>query len=89
MSCRQGSVEPYTLVEGPGAWYGKDYQHNIEEWAIRVTAEHIAELEGAIARVLNNKTITQDGNYLNIVSDNLLHAAGCGQRHLHVPDLAL
>eukprot|EP00775_Hariotina_reticulata_P009087 gene9087-9257_t len=61
-----GSVEPYTLVESPAAWYGRDYQDDFGSWAVRVTPEHIKELEQSIARVLSNKTISQNGNYLNI-----------------------
>jgi hypothetical protein len=61
-------VEPYTLVEGPEAWYGRDYQNNIDQWAITLSETHIAELDAAIARVLANKTITQEGNYLHLVS---------------------
>ncbi|WIA22176.1 hypothetical protein OEZ85_004510 [Tetradesmus obliquus] len=65
---RQGSVEPYTLVEGPEAWYGRDYQHNIDQWAITLSETHIAELDAAIERVLANKTITQEGNYLHLIN---------------------
>jgi hypothetical protein len=66
--CRQGSVEPYTLVDSPAAWYGRQYQDNIDEWAIQLSPQQITELEAAVAKVLANKTITQDGNYLNMVS---------------------
>jgi hypothetical protein len=69
---RQGSVEPYTLVEGPEAWYGVDYQNNIDQWAITLSETHIAELDAAIERVLANKTIKQEGNYLHLVRVSLL-----------------
>jgi hypothetical protein len=69
---RQGSVEPYTLVEGPEAWYGVDYQNNIDQWAITLSETHIAELDAAIERVLDNKTIKQEGNYLHLVRSSLL-----------------
>lgn len=64
---RQGSVEPYSLVEGPEAWHGQQYQDNIDQWALTLTQQHFAELEAAIAQVLGNKTITQEGNYLHLV----------------------
>lgn len=66
--CRQGAVEPYTLIDSPAAWYGKDYQHTFDEWALQLSPQHIAELDAAVAHVLANKTIVQEGNYLNLVS---------------------
>lgn len=64
---RQGSVEPYTLVEGPGTWYAADYQHNIDEWAVTLTPAHVAELNAAVAAVLASNKVTRQGNYLNLV----------------------
>lgn len=64
---RQGSVQPYTLVEGPQAWFGKDYQDTFDEWAIRITPEHISELEAAIEGVLSKGVVQQEGNHLNLV----------------------
>jgi len=65
---RQGSVEPYTLVDSPAAWHGRDYQDRFDEWALQFTPQHIAELDAAVAHVLANKTIVPEGNYLNLVS---------------------
>lgn len=67
---RQGSVEPYTLVDSPAAWYGRDYQTRFDEWALQLTPQHIAELDAAVAHVLANKTIVQEGNYLNLVRNH-------------------
>jgi hypothetical protein len=64
---RQGSVEPYTLVDTPAAWYGKDYQDRFGEWALQLTPQHVAELDAAVAQVLASKTIVQEANYLNLV----------------------
>jgi hypothetical protein len=64
---RQGSVEPYTLIDSPAAWRGQDYQDSFDEWALQLTPQHIAELDAAVAAVLANKTIVQDGNYANLV----------------------
>lgn len=72
--CRQGSVEPYTLVDSPAAWHGRDYQDRFDEWALQLTPQHIAELDAAVAHVLANKTIVPEGNYLNLVSGLTLRA---------------
>jgi hypothetical protein len=44
---RQGAVEPFTLVEGPEAWYAKDYRGK-SDWVTELTPTHIAELDAAI-----------------------------------------
>lgn len=60
-------MEPYTLVEGPAAWYGADYQHAVQQWAVQLQPTHIAELEAAVAALLAGKVV-QDGNQLRMVS---------------------
>ncbi|GBF87480.1 taurine catabolism dioxygenase [Raphidocelis subcapitata] len=48
---RQGSVEPFTLLEGPGTWYVKDFK-GPGDWVTQLTPEHVAELEAAVQGVL-------------------------------------
>lgn len=64
---KQGAAEPYTLIDSPAAWHGRDYQDRFDEWALQLTDQHIAELDDAVAAVLANKTIVQEGNYLNLL----------------------
>jgi hypothetical protein len=44
---RQGSVEPFTLVEGPEAWYAADYRGK-EDHITTLTPQHVAELDAAV-----------------------------------------
>lgn len=43
----QGEVEPFTLVEGPDAWYAKDYRGR-EDWINVLNDTHIMELDAAV-----------------------------------------
>src|SRR3954447_4374316 len=36
-------------IEGPSAWVGADMRQRESEWAYRLSAAHIAELEAALA----------------------------------------
>lgn len=47
---RQGSVEPFTLVEGPDAWYADQYRGRTD-WAFHLTDAHVAELTAAVKNV--------------------------------------
>jgi len=40
-ACRMGSVEPFTIIEGPEAWYAKDYTGRAD-WINHLTPQHIA-----------------------------------------------
>lgn len=62
-------------MDSPAAWYGRDYQDRFDEWALQLTPQHIAELDAAVKHVLANKTIVQEGNYLNLVSPGAAAAA--------------
>lgn len=48
--CRRGSVEPFTLIEGPEAWYASEYNGR-SDWINHLTQQHIAELDAAITGV--------------------------------------
>ncbi|KIZ05655.1 hypothetical protein MNEG_2302 [Monoraphidium neglectum] len=50
---RQGSVEPFTLVEGPEAWYAKDYRGR-SDWVTVLSPTHIAELDAAVQGILRS-----------------------------------
>lgn len=52
-STRQGSVEPFTIVDGPEAWYAKDYKGRTE-WITELTPTHIAELDAAVEGVIRS-----------------------------------
>jgi len=43
-----GSVEPGTLIEGPEAWYAKDYQGR-SDWINHLTEQHVAGMTGGLA----------------------------------------
>ena len=43
----QGNVKPFTPVEGPAAWYAKDYK-NDDSWIYRLTDGDIKEVEAAL-----------------------------------------
>lgn len=49
--CRQGSVEPFTLVEGPEAWYADEYR-NRSDWITTLSPQHIAELDAAVGGIM-------------------------------------
>ena len=44
---RQGNVEPFTLVEGPEAWYADEYRGR-DDWVTVLSPAHIAELDAAV-----------------------------------------
>lgn len=50
-SSRQGSVEPFTLVEGPEAWTAAEYR-NRSDWITTLSPTHVAELDAAVQGVL-------------------------------------
>ena len=43
----QGNVKPFTPVEGPAAWYAKDYKNDVS-WIYRLTDGDIKEVEAAL-----------------------------------------
>ena len=47
---RQGSAVLGTVIEGPDAWYAKDYV-GTERHIYRLTPDDIAELDAAVAAV--------------------------------------
>lgn len=47
---RQGSVEPFTIVEGPEAWRAAEYRGR-DDWVTVLSPAHIAELDAAIQGV--------------------------------------
>jgi hypothetical protein len=51
---RQGSVEPFTLVEGPDAWYAAQYRDNQAQWVTELSAAHVAELDAAVEAVVRS-----------------------------------
>lgn len=48
---RMGAVEPFTLVEGPEAWYAADYKGRTD-WINNLTAQHIQELDAAVSGIM-------------------------------------
>ena len=46
--CRQGSVIPFTPIQGPDAWYAKDYVQS-DKYTYKLTTADIDELDTAIA----------------------------------------
>lgn len=52
MSCSNANVHPFTQVVGPSAWYADQYRNSTEH-IYNLTAEDIAELDTAVAAVLN------------------------------------
>jgi hypothetical protein len=67
---RQGSATPYTLIEGPCAWYGRDYtsEEQQQQFVIHLTPAHIQELDAALEQVLASGLVQQQGDYLRFVS---------------------
>ncbi|WIA23850.1 hypothetical protein OEZ85_013508 [Tetradesmus obliquus] len=47
---RMGSVEPFSIIEGPEAWTAEQYKHR-SDWINVLSPQHIAELDAAIAGV--------------------------------------
>ena len=47
---RQGSAVPGTLIEGPDAWYAKDYA-GTEKHIYRLSEQDLVELDAAVASV--------------------------------------
>lgn len=52
-------MEPFTLIEGPDAWYAKDYAA-LEDHMLHLTEQHLAELDKAIEAVLSSGKPIQD-----------------------------
>jgi hypothetical protein len=46
-----GSVEPFTLIEGPEAWTAADYTGRTD-WINQLSQQHISELDAAISGVV-------------------------------------
>lgn len=46
-----GSIEPFTLIEGPEAWTAADYRGRTD-WINNLTEQHISELDAAISGVV-------------------------------------
>ncbi len=53
---RAPNIIPYTVVEGPEAWYVKDYA-DIGKHAYRFTEQDIAEIDAALAGIPDDKRI--------------------------------
>ncbi len=53
-------MEPFTLIEGPDAWYAKDYAV-LEDHMLHLTEQHLAELDKAIEAVLSSGKPIQVG----------------------------
>lgn len=48
---RMGTVEPFTLIEGPEAWYAADYKGRTD-WINHLSAQHIQELDAAVSGIM-------------------------------------
>jgi hypothetical protein len=61
---------PYTLIEGPCAWYGRDYtsEQQQQQFVLQLTPVHIQELDAALEQVLASGLVQQQGDYLRFVS---------------------
>ncbi|GLC60278.1 hypothetical protein PLESTB_001593600 [Pleodorina starrii] len=73
--CRQGSVVPFTLIEGRDAWTAADYPV-LEDHMLHLTPEHVAELDAAVEAVLASGKRLQDVSDLDLptLSGPLLEA---------------
>lgn len=50
-SCRMGSIEPFTIIEGPEAWTAADYKGRTD-WINNLSEQHVRELDAAISGVI-------------------------------------
>lgn len=48
---KQGQVVPFTVIEGPSAWIGKDIQRQPDSYIYHLTEADIKELEDATEKV--------------------------------------
>eukprot|EP00775_Hariotina_reticulata_P003159 gene3159-3437_t len=62
--CRQGSVVPYTLIEGPDAWYGQQQRQQPQQWLHELTGPELEELEAAVEAVSRRLQLRIQNNYL-------------------------
>lgn len=46
-----GSIEPFTIVEGPEAWTAADYKGRTD-WMNNLSEQHVRELDAAISGVI-------------------------------------
>lgn len=86
---RMGSVEPFTLIEGPEAWTAADYTGRTD-WINQLSQQHISELDAAISGVVAKgikdrdiHTVTKAdfplptlGPYLEAVRDEVVSGRG-------------
>eukprot|EP00879_Flechtneria_rotunda_P008142 GHRR01008527.1.p1 GENE.GHRR01008527.1~~GHRR01008527.1.p1 ORF type:complete len:362 (+),score=138.84 GHRR01008527.1:379-1464(+) len=87
MACRQGAVEPYTLIEGPEAWYADQYKGR-SDWINHLSEQHIAELDAAVSGVqakgiIKIQAVTKAdfllptlGPYLEAIRDEVVRGRG-------------
>ena len=73
-------MEPYTIVEDPGAWYADQYR-NKDSWITQLTEKHVEELDAAVG------AIQQKGNIPIEVRGMVPH--GRSKRQFAAIDLTL
>lgn len=64
-----GSVQPFTVIEGPEAWTASQYR-NRSDWIDVLTPQHVAELDAAVAGVERSG-----------VASAQIHVSSCGIKH--------
>lgn len=61
-----GTAEPFSIIEGPQYWFAKDYKDSTEH-ITRLTPAHVAELDAAVAKILDSGIVEVEGNYVQPV----------------------
>ena len=66
-------IQQFKKVEGPAAWYGRDFEHN-DEWIYHLSSKDIQELDHAIT------AFHQNGRQLNELQYNDIPLPYLGQQ---------
>jgi hypothetical protein len=73
LHARQGSVKPYTRIEGPDAWYATQYEPDqggqAQPWLHRLTPEEVGELDAAVEGLLSSGLVVQEGDRVTLVGE--------------------
>jgi hypothetical protein len=54
-----GSIEPFTIIEGPEAWTAADYKGRTD-WINYLSEQHIHELDAAVSGVIAKGVADRD-----------------------------
>ena len=62
-------MEPYTLIEGPEAWYSTEYLQGPKKdsWVHQLSPAEVSELDNALQQLIASGLVKHEGNLLKLV----------------------